>query len=162
MQLQNGLKWSLNLRDDTQYLSNIIWINLHCTSTVLILDTAGCPIPFSTTHWYLPAWDLVISSNVKLSLYEISIFVAETLYHLMFGVGLAAVTLHWRVRLLPSVTVWSYGKLKSSDGGSAKQSKTKQKTASTTSICTYLCFLCSRTGEVGRVHFSLKFTRNDP
>ena len=48
---------------------------------------------------------------------------AERLYHVMFGLGLEAVTLHSRVSLLPSTTVLSRGYVVCSDGGSERRQR---------------------------------------
>ena len=43
--------------------------------------------------------------NVKLSSYDMGVLLVETPYHVMFGLGLAFVTLHCRVILDPSTTM---------------------------------------------------------
>ena len=48
---------------------------------------------------------------------------AETLCHVMFGLGLEAVTLHIRVSLLPSTTVLSRGYVVCNDGESERRQR---------------------------------------
>ena len=48
---------------------------------------------------------------------------AETLCHVMFGLGLEAVTLHSRVSLLPSTTVLSRGYVVCNDGESKRRQR---------------------------------------
>lgn len=103
--------WLAVARIDKSYLRR--------TSSALILDIAPCPVPFSTTQWYLPASKRWIFENIKFSPKDgVVLLFAVTLYHVMFAFGLAAVTLHWRVKLAPSITVWSRGQLASNEGGS--------------------------------------------
>lgn len=104
-----------------------------------ILDMAASPIPFSATQWYFPASARWIRANVTFSPKDSVVLpCAEVLYHVMFEFGLAAVTLHWRVRFVPSTTVWSRGYLESSDGESTERSQFWRSTTTKVNNCYFI------------------------